>query len=666
MRVNPIAVLCLTAMLFVSAAREAGAGREKPPHRPPRPPRTSKFQIVEATIADIHRAIKHGEITCVELVSMYLDRIAAYNGTCVDQPNGLLGFITPIPHAGQINALMTLNLRPAARESWGFDARKARSLTDPVDNDAEMPDALETAAALDAKFAATGKLSGPLHCVVMAIKDQFDTFDMRTTAAMDAPYADDRPPDDATFVTRLRAAGAIILAKANMGELAAGVSRSSFGGTLCNPYDTTRTPGHSSGGSASSVAANLVTCSIGEETGGSILHPVKNNDVVGLVPTQEVISRDGMIDASLNTRFGPFCRTVEDTARIFSVVVGYDPKDELTAFSVGRLPPKPYEEYTGQRRLDGMRIGVIREYMDLDLFNQADVESIGLQNTAIAKLAELGATIVDPGPHGELLQECVDQLAPLYRNSLFSAQFPALFPAGSDQISTLLAMWFDPSLVPGLPNGPTIRSIGGASTTGQDTYMLTRYLMDRGDANITSIADLVNKSTFYTDIRPDANFSDRKAALQSRIGVTQMSLANQFENRFAYQVIVLQCMAKLNLDAMVSSCGSIPAYVLGQPVEPTLNGRGPSTFNVLGQQGFPMMGVPVGFTTNVYDRVRDASAPGGTKLVGPVPAKLPVAMTLFGRPFAEPTLFTIASAYEQATHTRQPPPEFGPLPGSTM
>ena len=144
-------------------------------------------------------------------------------------------------------------------------------MTDPVDDDPAMPDALEVAAQQDAYFASTGKLIGALHGVVFSIKDQYDTFDMRTTAGMDAAYANDRPPRDATFVKRLREAGAIILAKANLGEMGTPNSRSSFGGPFCNPYDTERSPGTSSGGSGSSVAANLVTCSIGEETGR--IHP---------------------------------------------------------------------------------------------------------------------------------------------------------------------------------------------------------------------------------------------------------------------------------------------------------------------------------------------------------------------------------------------------------
>src|SRR5207237_7473998 len=119
-------------------------------------------------------------------------------------------------------ALITLNLRPAARAKWGFDDRKARSMTDRVDNNPDMPDALEVAAVLDANFAITGQLAGPLHGVVFSIKDMIDTYDLRTTSGADADYANDRPPADATLVKRLRAAGAIILAKANLGEYASG------------------------------------------------------------------------------------------------------------------------------------------------------------------------------------------------------------------------------------------------------------------------------------------------------------------------------------------------------------------------------------------------------------------------------------------------------------
>jgi len=258
-------------------------------------------------------------------VQLYLNRIKAYNGVCVNQPDGVLGRITTIPNAGQVNALSTLNLRPATRHQWGFDDRKARSMTDAIDDTSDMPDALEVAAAEDKYYAQTGKLIGPLHGVVISIKDQYDTFDMRTTSGADVPYANDRPPHDATFVKRLRAAGAIVIAKANMGEYAGG-DRSAFGGTFCNPYDTERSPGRSSGGSGASVAANLVMCSVGEESGPSIRNPSKNNNIVGLAPTQELVSRAGMIKASfMNDRVGPMCRTVGDAAKLLDVIAGYDP-----------------------------------------------------------------------------------------------------------------------------------------------------------------------------------------------------------------------------------------------------------------------------------------------------------------------------------------------------
>ena len=327
--------------------------------------RARPFDVNEATIADIQRALQSKRITTVGVVEQYLKRIKAYNGTCVNEPQGILGPITTIPRAGQINALSTLNLRPAARERWGFDARKARSLTDRADSASDMPDALETAAAQDRAFARTGRLVGPLHGVVIAIKDQYDTIDMRTTSGADAQYANDRPPDDATFVKRLRDAGAIILAKANLAEYAVDGARSSFGGTFCNPYDTEREPGMSSAGSATAVAANLVTCAIGEETVVSVRWPAAVNSIVGLAPTQELVSTDGMIGAGLNMRVGPICRTVQDTARILDVIAGYDPKDEYTALSVGRTPRTTLPGRDAARgRWPGLRIGVVREYLN--------------------------------------------------------------------------------------------------------------------------------------------------------------------------------------------------------------------------------------------------------------------------------------------------------------
>jgi amidase len=353
------------------------------------------FHLEEATITDIQTAILNKKLTSTQLVELYLKRIKAYNGTCVNEPEGILGPITTIPNAGQINALVTLNLRPATRKAWGFDDRKARSLTDAKDDSPAMPDALEVAAALDKQFAKTGKLAGPLHGVVMAIKDQYDTMDMRTTSGADVPYANDRPPEDSTFVERLRAAGAIIIAKSNLGEYASGVPRSSYGGTFCNPYDTERSPLGSSSGSGSAVGANLVTCSIAEESGSSIRGPASAASAVGISATEELVSRKGMVQFGINTRVGPICRTVKDAAKVLDVIAGYDPKDELTAFNIGRMPSASYESVTDSKRLDGLRIGVVREYMHKKLFTKADEQTIDIVSAAVKDLKKLGATIVD-------------------------------------------------------------------------------------------------------------------------------------------------------------------------------------------------------------------------------------------------------------------------------
>src|SRR5215468_3825471 len=169
-----VAVLCGVHLAFMSSAASA-----------------SRFHLEEATIAEVHRAIRAKEITAEQLVQLYLKRIEAYNSTCVkgevDPATGLMyGEITPVENAGQVNAYTTLNIRGK------------RSKTDRADNDPKMLDALETARAQDDYFARTGNFVGPLHGIPFAVKDNFDTVDMRTTAGAAADYADDKPPKDAT------------------------------------------------------------------------------------------------------------------------------------------------------------------------------------------------------------------------------------------------------------------------------------------------------------------------------------------------------------------------------------------------------------------------------------------------------------------------------------
>ena len=648
--ISPAIRLRTAAILICLAAVSAAGGAQRSPAR---------FHLQEADIDGIQQAIRSGQVTTARIVELYLKRIKAYNGTCVNEPQGILGPVTTKPRAGQINALSTLNLRPAARKTWGFDERKARSLTDAVDQNANMPDALEVAAAQDRQFKQTRRLVGPLHGVVMSIKDQYDTFDMRTTSGADAEYSNDRPPDDATFVKRLRDAGAIILAKANLAEYAVDGARSSFGGTFCNPYDTEREPGMSSAGSATSVAANLVTCAIGEETVVSIRWPAAVNSLVGVAPTQELVSRDGMMGAGLNMRTGPICRTVRDAAKILDAIAGYDPKDEMTVLSVGRKPSKSYASFATGQRLDGLRIGVLREYMSKRFFAKADEESIDIVERAINDLRKLGATLVDPGPDGALFQSCITRYAPGLLNAAFTRQYPQLFavnPAGqpeSDHIASLLAMQADPAKA---PQNLSLRTLSGLGAQGEGKYMINRYLQERGDANIRSNADLISRAKFYQD----PNFPDRRQARETVERAVALDTAGRLQSRFALQTMLLQCMQEQRLDALVSPMSTIPPRKLTAPREPSANGRSPIGWSMFGQQGFPAITVPAGFTTEVWDRVSEAN---GTRLVGPVQARLPVGVDFIAHPFDEAMLFRIASAYEAATKRRTPPPDFGPLPG---
>src|SRR5205809_3902905 len=347
-----------------------------------------RFHLEEATIADVHRAIRAKQITAEQLVSLYFKRIEAFNGTCVngdvDPETGLLlGDLTPIENAGQLNAYMTLNVRGQ------------RSKTDRADNAPNMPDALEVARAQDAYFARTGEFVGPLHGIPFAIKDNYDTVDMRTTAGAAAAYANDKPPKDATMVAKLRAAGAIILGKTNLDEYApAGIARSSLGGHTCNPYDTKRVPAGSSGGSGAAVAANLAICALGTDTAGSVRNPASANALVGMVATQGLVSRAGIIPLSFSRdRGGPLCRTVRDTAAVLGVGAGADPRDEMTAVAHGRKPVA-YQDHGGRTSLAGKRLGVVRDFMIEGTL--ADRDNIRVANEALAEMKRLGAIIVDP------------------------------------------------------------------------------------------------------------------------------------------------------------------------------------------------------------------------------------------------------------------------------
>jgi Asp-tRNA(Asn)/Glu-tRNA(Gln) amidotransferase A subunit family amidase len=302
--------------------------------------------------------------------------------------------------------------------------------------------------------------------------------------------------------------------------------------------------------------------------------------------------------------------------------------------------------------------------MNRELFSKADDESIAIVEREVEMLKKLGAKVIDPGPGGALFQGCVKHYAPIAYNSALTNQFPDQFPVdakgtpSADHIPVLLAM-ADGSAA--FPESISIRGLGTEPSIGEGRYVLDAYLKERGDANIKTTEDLIKKSRFFSDVRPGSGFSDKKAALQTKFDDKTLDMSNRMQTRFALQQIVLQCMAQQNLQAVTYPTGNVPAPKLGAPAEPSVNGRSPLAWTLLGANGFPAISVPAGFTTEVYDRIPDPKSPKATLMVGPVKAQLPVNIDFLGRPFSEPILLKIAAAYEAASKHRRAPQGFGEL-----
>jgi Asp-tRNA(Asn)/Glu-tRNA(Gln) amidotransferase A subunit family amidase len=251
--------------------------------------------------------------------------------------------------------------------------------------------ALDAAAELDRVRRASGAPLPPLHCVPVILKDNYDTADMPTTGGS-ITLAESVPLRDAFVVRKLREAGAIILAKANLTELArGGTTVSSLGGQTRNPYDVTRTPGGSSGGTGAAIAASFAVLGTGSDTGQSIRSPASAQGLVGLRPTRGLISRSGIIPASsTQDEAGPMTRTVEDAARMLDVMAGYDPDDPVTAFGAVRIP-RSYTAFLNRAALTGARIGVLTDFFGREPVHQ-EVNTVA--EDAIRKMTDAGATMI--------------------------------------------------------------------------------------------------------------------------------------------------------------------------------------------------------------------------------------------------------------------------------
>jgi Asp-tRNA(Asn)/Glu-tRNA(Gln) amidotransferase A subunit family amidase len=346
------AVLVLTIVLLAGAGWPAAQGRRTAPEPP-----LAAFDVMEKSIEDLQRAMQAGAVTSRQLVDLYLARIAAY-----DQGGPTL------------NAITVLN-----------------------------PQARSTAEALDAERQ-SGRVRGPLHGIPVLVKDNYETVEMPTSAGSIA-LAGFHPARDATLVKKLKDAGAVVLGKTNMHELAAGIVTvgSRFGQTR-NPYDLDRNPGGSSGGTGAAVAANFAAAGMGSDTCGSIRIPAANNNLVGLRGTQGLSSRTGIVPLSTTQDIGgPIARSIADLALMLDATVGADPSDPSTAESAAHIPPS-YRAMLGDASLQGARIGVVRE-----LIGDApeDQEVAAVLNRSLEALKKAGVTAIDvtvPGLN-ELLRD---------------------------------------------------------------------------------------------------------------------------------------------------------------------------------------------------------------------------------------------------------------------
>jgi len=296
----------------------------------------NRTDIPFLTAVDLGEKIKQGEISPVEATEAYLCRIDHIDG--------------------KLNSFITVCRDTALK------AAKAAELS-----------------------IMNGRYLGPLHGIPFAVKDQFLTAGIRTTAGSKI-LENFIPTIDATVITRLKTAGAILLGKLNMSEFATGNSVYHHWGTPRNPWDLGRSPGASSSGSGSALAASLCSTSLGEDTGGSIRSPANNCGLIGLRPTYGLVSRYGMLGASWsNDIAGPLSKTAEDCAITLQAIAGYDVNDPYTA----KAPTIDYR--AGLRHgIHGLRIGVVKEGLYAD-FVRPDVRKA--VTTAIKELENMGGLV---------------------------------------------------------------------------------------------------------------------------------------------------------------------------------------------------------------------------------------------------------------------------------
>ena len=446
------------------------------------------FDVTETTIARIHSAMRARTLTCRGLVSAYLRRITAYDKS-----------------GPAINALIVVN-----------------------------PAALTVADSLDRRFAAAG-LTGPLHCIPIIVKDNFETSDLPTTAGS-LSLQGMIPRQDAFMVRRIRDAGAIVLAKSNMAEFAFTpyeTVSSILPGYTKNPYALDRVTAGSSGGSAAAVAASLGEAALGTDTGNSIRGPSAHQALVGIRSTMGLTSRAGVAPLNLASDVaGPMARTVADAVAIFQVVAGEDAADTVTARSRGHRA-EDYAASLNQNALEGARIGVLHQAYDRAT---TDSEVVRVFTAALDDMRRRGATIIDP------------------------------------------------VAVPGLET--RLRTAGGCN---QFKWDINDWLARQGDrAPVHTLAEIIASRRFHPTIQQRLESAQADSLPPAR----NPGCASRDEFRAWLRTGVTTLMDSLKLDALVYPTWSNPPRLIGDLNTP--HGDNSQLFSP--STGFPAITVPMGNT----------------------------------------------------------------------
>ena len=742
-----------------------------------------KFHLEEATIEDIHDAIKSGEITCKGLVQAYFDRIKAYNGVCtalvtpkgapIPAAKGIVragapisfptktvaassllpnlgqyaglpleygkieatasdpgvkqqyGMVVGIPNAGRLNAFETLNIRGERSVTCKgkFDAAPGTPLPAGAPTECEkfrqQPDALERAAQLDAQYGSNPDLAKmPMYCSVISVKNWYDVTDMRSTSGNDVNYAMDAAPRDMTVVSQLRAKGAIISgitvaseATFNMGTGAAAagtppktktafvggnIVRSTWGGTACNAYDTEHTPGGSSGGAGASVAANLATCSICETTGGSCRIPANDNSVASFVTTKGLTSEFGSVTADfINHRPGVLCRTLGDAARVIDAMKdlreGYfDSRDFFTAQPRALSAKYPFATSivsedsmkSDDKPLKGLRIGIIREFMVKHSPNDAAVSDLVDKEFKTVLRDRLGAELVesidpqypdDPDvpnmkyTFADAFAEILPVSAPEFFFQKTSDGALEFAVPGYDVTSREYLVKLSLHQAPLSPKLNMRRIFSGIDDGGRNAFMVARYLRLRGDARVTDMAAYAANSKWRSETQA-VGAQDFAAANQQDTRATKDGV-DRVKMHTLFRYAMLKVMRENHIDVFVQPNITIPPGKTGAAQEPTVAGRGASGFAITDLLGVPEIIVPAGFNQVVYepqyrlsDDKKSYTTTAGT-VASTLPHPLPFSIEYWAGPGDEPVVLKVASAYEAATHHRQPPAGFPALKG---